>query len=248
MRKLHLALLALATMASTAVAGTEYAGGKEMRQTTVAPEECWYGENEWNVSLWGTYAFTGTSSRGVGVDDFVVGNIGGDRYLEADHAWGGGGSVKYFWHKYFGFGVEGFVLDAKRTEFNFEFPTANPSGFLFTKSEDRRAIGSVLGSFTLRYPIGCSRFAPYVWAGGGMIFGGGERDRVVPTAFDITGTPTAAETHHSDGDGLGMGQFGGGFEVRITKHIGWINDFSWNVVDGPKNNFGMVRTGFNFAF
>ena len=131
-----------------------------MRQSTVTPEECFYGDNEWNVSLWGTYAFTGTSSRGVGVDDFVSGHIGGDRYLETDHAWGGGGSVKYFWHKYFGFGVEGFVLSAKRTQFDFEFPTAAPAGFAFTKSEDRRAVGSVLGSFTLRFPIGCSRFAP----------------------------------------------------------------------------------------
>jgi len=45
-----------------------------------------------------------------------------------------------------------------------------------------------------------------------------------------------------------MGQFGGGVEVRITPHIGWIADFSWNVVDGPHNNFGMARTGINFAF
>jgi hypothetical protein len=45
-----------------------------------------------------------------------------------------------------------------------------------------------------------------------------------------------------------MGQFSGGFEVRITRRVGWINDFSWNLVDGPKNNFGMVRTGINFAF
>jgi hypothetical protein len=27
-----------------------------------------------------------------------------------------------------------------------------------------------------------------------------------------------------------------------------MNDFSWNVVDGPKNNFGMVRSGVTFAF
>jgi hypothetical protein len=45
-----------------------------------------------------------------------------------------------------------------------------------------------------------------------------------------------------------MGQVGGGLEVRFTPHIGWINDFSWNFVDGPKNNFGMVRSGVNFAF
>jgi hypothetical protein len=45
-----------------------------------------------------------------------------------------------------------------------------------------------------------------------------------------------------------MGQFGGGLEVRITPHIGVTGDFSWNVVDGPHNNFGMVRSGLNFAF
>ena len=45
-----------------------------------------------------------------------------------------------------------------------------------------------------------------------------------------------------------MGQFGGGLEIRLTPHIGWINDFSWCILDGPNNNFGMVRTGVNFAF
>jgi hypothetical protein len=45
-----------------------------------------------------------------------------------------------------------------------------------------------------------------------------------------------------------MGQVGGGFEVRLTPHIGWTTDFSWNIVSGPKNNFGMGRTGINFAF
>jgi hypothetical protein len=245
MRKTDLVFLAFAAMTSAALAGTEYTSGKEMKQTSVAQEECWYRDQEWNVSLWGTYAFTGTAERRVGVGDFVAGHYLGDRYLETDHAWGGGGDVKYFWHKYFGFGVEGFALDAKRTRFDFEAPT--PPAFLFSKSEDRRAVGAVLGTITLRYPIGCSRFAPYVWAGGGGIFGGGQRDRVV-TTLSVTGAPVSATTVHSDGDGKGMAQFGGGFEVRITKQIGWINDFSWNVVDGPHNNFGMARSGINFAF
>ena len=34
----------------------------------------------------------------------------------------------------------------------------------------------------------------------------------------------------------------------MTRHIGWMNDFSWNVVDGSKNNFGMVRSGLTVAF
>jgi len=179
MKKILTSFIGVATIASAAFAGTEYTG-KEMRQTAVAPEECWYADNEWNVSLWGTYAFTGTESRGIGAPDFFAGGADGDRYLETDHAWGGGGDVKYFWHRYFGFGVEGFGLDAKRTRFDFTgVPTAG--GFVFTKDEDRRAIGAVLGTFTIRYPIGCSRFAPYAWAGGGSIFGGGDRDRVVAT-------------------------------------------------------------------
>jgi hypothetical protein len=114
---------------------------------------------------------------------------------------------------------------------------------------ESRAVGSVLGTFTLRYPIPCTRFAPYLFAGGGGIFGGGEKTRLVdetprlhPLDVAIVGTRSGGSETRA------IGQFGGGIEVRITPHIGWINDFSWNVVDGPNNNFGMVRTGVNFAF
>src|SRR5438477_2656216 len=142
MRKTTLCLIALATIASTAFAGTEYSGGgKEYRSTAVTPEECWYRDTEWNVSLWGTYAFTGTDSRSVGAPDFFVSGAGGDRYLETDHAWGGGGDIKYFWHRYFGFGVEGFALDAKRTRFDFEGVPIRGGGFTFTKEDDSRVIG-----------------------------------------------------------------------------------------------------------
>jgi hypothetical protein len=243
MRKLLLSVFGFTMVAaSVAFAGPEYAG-KEIRQTAVQPQECWYGDNEWNVSLWGTYAFTGTDSRGIGASDFFFSGPDGDRYIETDHAWGGGVDAKYFWHRYFGFGVEGFVLDAKRTQFDLDFPGVTP---FFRKTDDHRAVGSALGTFTLRYPIGCSRFAPYAWAGGGAIFGGGERDEVV-TGFDITGAPFAT-TVHSDSETKAMGQFGGGIEIRVTRHIGWMNDFSWNVVDGSHNNFGMVRSGLTFAF
>ena len=120
-----------AALASMAMAGTGYTG-TEMKQTAaIQPQGCWYADNEWNVSLWGTYAFTGTNSNDVGAPEFFSGDNRGDRYLETDHAFGGGGDVKYFWHKYFGFGVEGFVLDAKRTRFDFEgFPANAPFVFI----------------------------------------------------------------------------------------------------------------------
>ena len=139
--------------------------------------------------------------------------------------------------------MEGFALEAKRTQFGFN-GTGQPNGTFFSKDDDSRAIGAVLGTFTLRYPIGCSRFAPYAWVGGGSIFGGGQRDHIVS---DNARIPTFT-TNHTEGEGQAMGQFGGGIEVRITRHIGWTNEFSWNVVDGPKNNFGMVRSGLTFAF
>jgi hypothetical protein len=240
MNKIIMGLVVFSSAASLALAGTEYSG-KEMRQTAVQTEECFYGDQEIDVSLWGTYAFAGTEQGHIGASGFFFGDSRGDRYLQTDHAWGGGLDAKYFWHKYFGFGFQGGVFDAKRTAFDFN-GTPGAGGFVFSKTDDRRAIGQALGTLTLRYPVGCSRFAPYVFGGFGGIFGGGENDRIVPTGG---GTFT---TVHDDSQAKIMGNAGGGVEVRFTRHIGWINDFSWNIVDGPNNNFGMVRSGINFAF
>ena len=240
MKKITLALVVFSCAVSLALAGTEYTG-KEMRQTAVQPQECFYGDTELNIAAWGTYVFAGTDQGHIGAPGFFFGDDRGDRYLEADHAWGGGLDAKYFLWKYFGFGIEGWMVDAKRTQFDF-FGTPTPGGFLFAKTDDERIVGSVLGTFTFRWPIGCSRFAPYGFVGGGGIFGGGEKDRVVANSLG------SFDTIHEDSESKVLGQFGGGLEVRFTRHLGWINDFSWNVVDGPKNNFGMVRSGINFAF
>jgi len=233
MKRLTVALCAIVALVSAAYAGPEYSG-KEIKQ--VAPPPCpqWYADNEFNVDLWGTYLFTG--------NDWA-----NDRYVEADHAWGGGIDLKYFFHRYFGVGIEGWVVDARRETFDFEVA---PPVFIDRTGRESRAVGSVLGTFTLRYPIPCTRFAPYVWAGGGAIFGGGERDRVVFDGLGAVGN-TTIELFHTDHSGStteAIGQFGGGIEIRITPHIGWMNDFSWNVVDGPENNFGLVRSGVTFAF
>jgi hypothetical protein len=45
-----------------------------------------------------------------------------------------------------------------------------------------------------------------------------------------------------------MAQVGGGFEVRMSPHCGIITDFSWNIVSGANNNFGLARTGVTFSF
>jgi hypothetical protein len=211
---------------------TTYSSGKEMKEVTqVPPCPEWYRDTEFNISMWGTYIFTGN-------------NWEDDRYIESDHAWGGGVDVKYFFHRYFGVGVEGWAAESTRRQFD---------GFDFNGqpvfSDDSRLIGAVKGTLTLRYPIHCSRFSPYVWGGVGAIFGGGQRDSL--TEFlppDAKAVSVGFPSTHSGGDTRVYGQIGAGLEIRLTPHIGLMNDFSWNVVDGPDNNFGMVRSGITFAF
>src|SRR5213595_1427122 len=233
MGKLMSALLGIAAINSVAFAGSETYSGKEIKQ--VAPPPCpqWYADNEFNVSLWGTYVFTGN-------------NWENDRYIEADHAWGGGGDIKYFFHRYFGVGIEGFVLEGRKSGYDiFEDPTIPV--FTRTRLNHDHTIGAVLGTFTLRYPIPCTRFAPYAWAGVGAIFGGGERD-VLHTQGPPDAFAVHAQTDHFGSETKLIGQFGAGLEFRIAQHIGWTNDLSFGVIDGPQNNFGMFRSGVNFAF
>jgi hypothetical protein len=253
MKQLTLVLALSCTLICVAFAGTSYSEMKQV-QPTACPE--WFGDNEFNVSLWGTYVWTNTDyNRNLWLVDVVQSTTEGgpvlgtyDRYIGGDHAWGGGGDIKYFFHRYFGVGIEGFVVEANKGGFDiFEDP-----GVVFQRqrTNDMRAIGSVLGTFTLRYPVPCTRFAPYAWAGIGAIFGGGERDQLFarpagqpPDAFNANSFTT-----HSDSDTKLMGQFGFGLEFRIMRNLGWTNGVSWGVIDGPRNNFGMVRSGLNFAF
>jgi hypothetical protein len=229
--------------------------GKEMKQVAyVPPCPQWYGDREWNVNLWGTYTFTNTEfAPNPSLVDIVQSASEGnpvlgtyDRYIGGDHAWGGGGDIKYFFWRYLGLGVEGFALDASKAGFNIFEDQAVPI-FVHQRINHDHTIGSVLGTLTVRYPIPCTRLAPYAWAGVGAIFGGGERDVVhtqgPPDAFSVN-----AQTEHFGSETKVLGQFGGGMEFRFARHIGWTNDLSFGVINGPQNNFGMFRSGLNFAF
>jgi hypothetical protein len=217
MKKLTLGFFALIAIGSAAFAGTE-TYTKESK--AVVPPQCpqWYADNEFNLSISGIYAF-----RNDEADDAF------DTITGWDNGWGGAIDAKYFMHKYFGFGVQGFFLSVDRDNDN----------FARLDDEDANA-GGILGTFTVRFPINCSRFAPYVWIGGGGIWNGDN---------DLSGIGVVGGGNGNvDDDSRAMGQVGGGFEIRFTPHFGWQNDFSWNVVDGSNNNFGIARTGLNFAF
>jgi hypothetical protein len=226
-------LVGAGLFASPAFAGDSYSG-KEMKQ--VAPPPCpeWYADNEFNVSLWGAYIFTGT-------------NWGDDRYIEADHAWGGGGDIKYFFMRYFGVGIEGWAASTRQARQS-TFIDLSDGIFESNTGRTTNTVGAVLGTLTLRYPIPCTRFSPYIFGGGGAIFGGGQRPKNVRVVEPGEGLDLIETQGFTGSQTEGLGQVGGGLEIRFTPHIGWVSDFSWNFVDGPNNNFGMVRTGVNFAF
>ena len=217
MKKLILTLCAVTAVASASFAGTSTYSGKEMKQVEPAPCPSWYADNEWNVGISGIYAVS------------VNGNDN-NRNLFFDNSWdnGFGGAVdaKYFFRRYFGIGIQGFGLGVNRNDNNFQR----------FNNDDNDFAGGVLGTFTLRYPIPCSRFAPYGWVGVGGYFHDNGNNNFVGANFRNNGNDRSV-----------MGQFGAGFEVRITPHIGWTNDVSYNVV-GDNDDFVQIRTGLNFAF
>ena len=221
MKKLTLTVCALTALVSAAYAGTASYSGKEMKQAVEQPCPEWYADNEWNVGISGIYAPTANEWEE-------------DTYLGVDHAWGGAIDAKYFFRRYFGLGIQAFGLGLSRNE--------NDDNFNFD-DDDSDFAGGVLGTFTFRYPIPCSRFAPYAWLGGGWTFGGDDRSGIFSDDdddFDFT--------DDDDNDGHLMAQYGVGFETRFTQRIGWTNDVSYNHVEGGENDFWQFRTGLNFAF
>ena len=225
MKKLTLSLCAMMALVSAGYAGTEsFKSSKEMKQVeTPCPE--WYADNEWNVGVSLVYAPTVNEYRE-------------DRYLGVDHAWGGAIDAKYFFRRYFGLGIQGFGLSLD----------SDDQGLIRNIGDDdsnNDFAGGVLGTFTFRYPIPCSRFAPYAWVGAGAIFGGGT-DFLDDDDFDEDGVFIGDSS--GEDDARLMAQYGAGFEVRFTKNFGLTNDISYNHVDGGENDFIQVRTGLNFAF
>src|SRR6267142_797719 len=98
MKRLTLILIFCSAFARFVYSGTEVSG-KEIKQVTPGPCPEWYMDNEWNVNLWGTYAFTNTEYEpNLWLVDVVQSTSEGhpvlgtyDRYIGGGRAWGGGG-------------------------------------------------------------------------------------------------------------------------------------------------------------
>ena len=239
-------VFAACALGAFANAGTEPYAGKEVMQQAPAPCE-WYRAHEWNFNVWGTYAFSfnqGQRDFPNNLDelgdlapqdqfneDHDIGASRDDRFLNRDGAWGGGADVKFFFDKHWGIGAQGFVLDA-----------------------NGNVGGAGLGTVTFRFPIGCSRFAPYTWAGFGVIGGGATTRKFYVEFADTTDPEPEAFAEDSfdrtrpNRDVQILGQFGLGFEYRVTRHIGMMTDFAYNAMGEGNNDFGLARFGVTLSY
>ena len=245
--KKPLTLTILCALAGLAYAGTEnYSSNKEVMQQ--APPSCdWYRAHEWNLDVWGMYAFSFNSGindrrltgdfegapEDTGMDPNQIIDLGvyrNDRFLNRDGAWGGGADVKFFFNKYWALGVNGFVVDA-----------------------NDNSAGGGTATVTIRFPIGCSRFAPYIFGGFGFAGGGSNSHWVFTEIHHGTGL---SETEREDVKGRTvqnkhyeiLGQGGIGIEYRVTRHIGVMADFVYNALEEGNNDFGMGRFGVTLSY
>jgi hypothetical protein len=244
MKRFTLTFTLLCAACALSYAGTEKYSGKDKEVIQQAPAPCeWYRAHEWDFNLWGAIAFPGNTGRyndfrpgdfdgrpidsDFGTEQFDIGEVSQDRYINRDNAWAGGADIKYFFTKHFGFGAEGVVIDA-----------------------NDNIAGGGFATLTFRWPIGCSRFAPYVWGGFGAMAGGSHTSRFFIEEHPANGNEPelrqdkTLENKHTDA----AGQLGAGLEIRITKHIGLMGDFAWNFLEYGNNDFGLARFGVTLAY
>lgn len=260
MKQLTLTICAIFAVAGLSFAGTEYSS-KETHATETPACPTWFADNEFNFGAWGAVGFAADGDddddhplivRGRGRD----GTVGDDTGLLSDTAFGGGLDAKYFFARYFGIGASAFGLFSTDNG-DGDFPRRQIrrirrfSRFDVVDDDDDDHFGALLGTFTFRYPIPCSRFAPYLFLGAGGAMGANDdenRDqfRRGGNTPPRNGGFIRVHRHTDDQDAEFMGQVGAGLETRITPHIGWTADLSWNFAE--EDSFGMFRSGLNFAF
>src|SRR2546423_6807614 len=263
MKKLTLtfcALFALVLVALIAPAlyadGPEKYSGKEKEVMQPAPPVCdFYRAHEWDLSIWGAYAFAAdTGQFNVPNDDpfFPDTDVTNETVLSV-------------------FGTTLFVISSSEPR-NF-----NPNervnigrvskNQLFARDDvwgggadvkyfwsryfgvgiegvglaaKTNFAGGGLLTLTGRYPFG--RFAPYVTGGIGFIDGGAAlykffnekhtfANGVVTNEREFWTTDPVANNHVR-----ALGQTGAGLEFRVTCHIGLMADFTWNFVFGQEDH------------
>src|SRR5438132_10636251 len=275
MKKLTLTFCALFALFAVAAAlyadGPEKYSGKEKEVMQPAPPVCdFYRAHEWDLDIWGAYAFAADTGRFHQPTDanLSIARGGGDPFFPdrdpfvVDYATGFYGEPAVFnpnervnigqvsknqlfaRDDTFGGGVDVKYFWSRYFGVGLEgVGLAAKTNFA----------GGGLVTLTGRFPFG--RFAPYVTGGIGFIGGGATLYRYFNEKHVYAGGFVANEFEYITDDPVynhhirALGQLGAGLEFRVTCHIGLMADFTWNFVFGQENHedrFVLVtNTGFN---
>ena len=260
MKKLTLtfcALFALFVVAPAVYADGPEPSSKEKEVMQPAPPVCeLYRAHEWNLDIWGAYAFaedTGqfdqpkdaTTSILLGgadpffpdVDPFTVNNgffVGEqqrDNPSERINIGQVSRNMLFARDSVFGGGADVKYFWSKYFGAGVEA--------LGLAAKTKFAGGSLL-TLTARYPFG--RFAPYATGGIGFIDGGGATYRFFNEKQRYANGFVVQEEEFTSTDILkntqlrALGQVGAGLEFRVTCHLGLMADFTWNFVFGKEDH------------
>jgi hypothetical protein len=130
------------------------------------------------------------------LDKQDINHISGDR-IRRNSQFAAGAGVNLFFSKMVGIGADAW--------------SENTTG---------RFIDNVSGSLIVRFPIGGTPLAPYVFGGGGYEF---------------------------ESVSQGFGQFGGGVEIRFNPHVGFFVDARY-IVAARTDDWGLGRAGLRLSF
>src|SRR5438128_6855969 len=262
MKKLTLTFCALFALFAVAAAlyadGPEKYSGKEKEVMQPAPPVCdFYRAHEWDLDIWGAYAFAADTGRfhQPTTANLSIARGGGDPFCPdrdpfvVDYTTGFYGEPAVFnpnervnigqvsknqlfaRDDTFGGGVDVKYFWSKYFGVGIEaIGLAAKTNFA----------GGGLLTLTGRYPFG--RFAPYVTGGIGFIDGGATLYKffnekhtvlngVVTNEREFWTVAPVANNHVR-----ALGQIGAGLEFRVTCHIGLMADFTWNVVFGQEDH------------
>ncbi len=130
------------------------------------------------------------------LDEHDIDRVSGDR-IHNNGRLGLGGGLNYFFLRNVGVG-----------------------GDVYAENPDHSFIDEASGSLILRFPIGRTGLAPYVFGGGG---------------------------HQFDPQPATFGHAGVGLEFRFNPNVGVFTDARWVATDRI-GDYGLARAGFRFAF
>ena len=262
MKKLTLTFCALFALFAVAAAlyadGPEKYSGKEKEVMQPAPPVCdFYRAHEWDLDIWGAYAFAADTGRFHQPTDanLSIARGGGDPFFPdrdpfvVDYNTGFYGEPAVFnpnervnigqvsknqlfaRDDTFGGGVDVKYFWSRYFGVGIEaIGLAAKTNFA----------GGGLVTLTGRFPFG--RFAPYVTGGIGFIDGGATLYEFFNEKHTYAGGFVVNEREFLTTDPVynnhlrALGQIGAGLEFRVTCHIGLMADFTWNFVFGQEDH------------